>query len=82
MTVDAGSDPAAPGFRIRAEGVNARVTDDVAQAFRGEAVNVDARHVQPFLTYKLSRTVNAAITLTPAGRRGGAGGGLSFLNFR
>ena len=65
VTVDAGSDPAAPGFRIRAEGLNARVTDDVAQAFRGEAVNVDARHVQPFLTHKLSQTVNAAITLTP-----------------
>jgi histidine phosphotransferase ChpT len=65
VTVDAGSDPATPGFRIRAEGLNARVTDDVAHAFRGEAAQVDARHVQPFLTYKLSRTVNAAITLTP-----------------
>jgi histidine phosphotransferase ChpT len=65
VTVDAGSDPAAPGFRIRAEGLNARVTEDVAQAFRGEGGNVDARHVQPFLTHKLSRTVNATITLTP-----------------
>jgi histidine phosphotransferase ChpT len=65
VTVEAGADPASPTFRIRAEGQNARVTDEVAQAFRGEAVHVDARHVQPFLTHKLSQTVNAAITLTP-----------------
>ena len=65
VTVDAGSDPAAPSFKIRASGLNARVTDEVAQALRGEALNVDARHVQPFLTHKLSRTVNAAITITP-----------------
>jgi hypothetical protein len=45
--------------------LNARVTEDVAQAFRGDAANVDARHVQPFLTHKLSQTVKATITLTP-----------------
>ena len=33
---------------------------EIVHAFRGDAVNVDARHVQPFLTHKLSRTVNAA----------------------
>jgi histidine phosphotransferase ChpT len=65
VTVEAGSDPAAPSFKIRAEGLNARVTEDVDRAFRGEALNVDARHVQPFLTHKLSRTVNAAMTITP-----------------
>ncbi len=65
VTAEAGDDPAAPSFKIRASGLNARVTDEVAQALRGEAVNVDARHVQPFLTHKLSRTVNAAITITP-----------------
>ncbi len=65
VTAEAGDDPAAPSFNIRASGLNARVTDEVAQALRGEALNVDARHVQPFLTHKLSRTVNAAITITP-----------------
>lgn len=65
VTAEAGDDPAAPSFKIRASGLNARVTDEVAQALRGEALNVDARHVQPFLTHKLSRTVNAAITITP-----------------
>ena len=65
VTVEAGPDPAAPSFKIRAEGLNARVTEDVDRAFRGKALNVDARHVQPFLTHKLSRTVNAAMTITP-----------------
>ncbi len=65
VTAEAGGDPAAPSFKIHAAGLNARVTEEVAQALRGEALNVDARHVQPFLTHKLSRTVNAAITITP-----------------
>ena len=46
-------------------GTNARVTEEVDKAVRGEAANVDARHVQPFLTHKLSRTVNAGILVTP-----------------
>ncbi len=65
VTVETGPETEAPSFRIRAEGPNARVTEDVDRAIKGEAPHVDARHVQPYLTYKLSRTVNAAITLTP-----------------
>ena len=65
MTVEAGADPQAPTFHIRAQGLNARVTEEVDRAFKGEALNVDARHVQPFLTHKLSRTVNAALTIMP-----------------
>jgi histidine phosphotransferase ChpT len=66
VTVDVGPDQVAPSFKIRAAGLNARITEDVDKAIRGEALNVDARHVQPFLTHKLSRTVNAALTLTPS----------------
>jgi histidine phosphotransferase ChpT len=65
VTVEAGQDPQSPSFHIRAEGLNARVTEEVNQAIRGEAQNVDARHVQPFLTYKLSRTVDATLTIMP-----------------
>jgi len=65
VTVEAGADPQMPSFHIRAEGLNARVTEEVDHALKGEALNVDARHVQPFLTHKLSRTVNAALTITP-----------------
>ena len=65
VTVETGSDSLAPTFHIRAQGTNARVTEEVAQALGGEALNVDARHVQPFLTHKLSRSVNTALAITP-----------------
>ncbi len=65
VTVEAGADPLAPSFHIRAQGLNARVTEEVSHAIKGEAANVDARHVQPFLTYKLSRTVAAELSVTP-----------------
>ncbi len=65
VTVDVGAD-APPSFRIRAEGLNARITEDVDRAIKGEAPHVDARHVQPFLAYKLSRSVNAQLTLHAA----------------
>jgi histidine phosphotransferase ChpT len=53
-----------PGFRIRAAGPLIRVSEETEKSVRGEALNVDARAVQPFLTHKLSRAVNAALTLT------------------
>jgi len=65
VTVEAGADPLSPSFHIRAEGLNARVTEEVNLAAKGEAVNVDARHVQPFLVYKLSQTVGASVSLMP-----------------
>ena len=65
VTVEAGSDSLSPSFHIRAEGLNARVTEEVSQAVKGEAVNVDARHVQPFLVYKLSQTVGTTVSLMP-----------------
>jgi histidine phosphotransferase ChpT len=66
VTVETGSDALAPSFLVRAQGTSARVTEEVAQALAGEAVNVDARHVQPFLTHKLSRSVNTALKIVPA----------------
>ena len=65
VTVEAGPDAQAPSFHIRAEGLNARVTEDVDRAIKGEAPHVDARHVQPYLAYKLARSVNAKISLMP-----------------
>ena len=65
VTVDTSSDAAAPSFHIRAQGTNARVTEEVIQALNGEAANVDARHVQPFLTHKLSRSVHTALSVVP-----------------
>jgi histidine phosphotransferase ChpT len=64
VTGQDGDAPAAPGFRIRAAGQNARVTEEVDRSIRGENLAVDARHVQPFLTHKLSRADNAALSLS------------------
>ena len=66
VTVETSADSLAPSFHIRAQGLNARVTEEVLQALKDDAVNVDARHVQPFLTHKLSRSVNTALRVTPS----------------
>jgi histidine phosphotransferase ChpT len=65
VTVETGPEAEAPSFHIRAEGLNARVTEDVDRALKGEAPHVDARHVQPYLAHKLARTVGASLSLTP-----------------
>jgi histidine phosphotransferase ChpT len=65
VTVDVASEAQTPSFHIRAEGLNARVTEEMDHAIKGDAANVDARHVQPFLTYKLSRTVDTTLAIMP-----------------
>src|SRR4029079_8900566 len=79
VTVETGPEGQAPSFHIRAEGAHVRITEEVSLALKGEAENVDARHVQPFLTHKLSRTVNAALSIVPldGGEELLAGGGAS-----
>lgn len=59
-------DAVAPAFRIKATGSHARVLEEVEKAVRGEANSgaTDARGVQPFLTHKLARSLNAGFTLT------------------
>ena len=58
---------ATPSFHIHATGTHVRVSEDVERMLRGEGTlsAVDARGVQPFLTHKLSRTVNAGLVLKP-----------------
>ncbi len=60
------TDPAAPSFKITATSPYARVLDEVGNAVRGEAVtsHLDARGIQPYLTHKLARDLNAGLTLT------------------
>ena len=68
VTVTAGEDTKAPKFRVVATGLNARIADDVARSLRGEelAGPVDARGIQPQLTYRLARAVNAGLAVTAA----------------
>jgi len=55
----------APGFTITATGTGVRVSEDVERALRGEVLDHDARGVQPVLTFRLAKGVNAGLTITP-----------------
>jgi histidine phosphotransferase ChpT len=65
LLVDVSTDPAAPAFKITATSPHARLQEEVANAVRGEEAHLDARGIQPFLTHKLSRDLNAGLTVTP-----------------
>jgi len=66
VTVTAGEDAKAPTFKVSAAGQVARLSEEVEHTLRGQQIEgaVDARGIQPHLTYRLSRAVNAALTVT------------------
>ncbi|MBV8799789.1 MAG: histidine phosphotransferase [Alphaproteobacteria bacterium] len=65
VQVHTSNDPSAPSFTVRATGPGARVLEEVEKAARGEPNGpVDGRSIQPFLTHKLARSLNAGLTLT------------------
>ena len=63
VRVDATDNP--PAFKIVASGTHIRLAEEVGKSIRGEQndADLDARGIQPFLTHKLSRTVNAGLTI-------------------
>lgn len=64
-TVRVEANAVTPGFTITATGQGARVSEDVDRALRGEESDHDARGVQPVLTLRLAKGVNAGLTVTP-----------------
>jgi histidine phosphotransferase ChpT len=65
VRVETSSDPAAPSFKVRATGTNARLLEEVEKAARGEpGAPIDGRSIQPLLVHKLARLLNAGLTLT------------------
>lgn len=65
IRVETSLDPAAPSFAIRAAGQNARLLDEVEKAVRGEPVGpLDGRSIQPYLTHKIARSLNAGLTVS------------------
>jgi histidine phosphotransferase ChpT len=68
VTVEIGADPTVPSFTVRAVGAHARMLEDTERNLKGEGLNgaVDARGIQPFLTHRLSRAVNAGLRFTVA----------------
>ena len=63
------ADLSAPGFKMFATGQGARVTEELERALRGEGSEHDARGVQPVLTWRLAKGINAGLTI--AARDGG-----------
>ena len=65
VVVETGSDPKTPNFKVTATGQVARLPEEVERTLKGEQIQgpVDARGIQPHLTYKLSRAVNAALAV-------------------
>jgi len=63
VTVEAAE--GAPQFRIVASGSVARIPEEVERTLRGEENSspADARAIQPHLTYRLSRAVNAGLSV-------------------
>jgi len=57
------TNPDVPGFRIAGTGQGAKVSETMERALRGEAVDHDARGVQPVLTWRLAKGVNAGLTI-------------------
>jgi histidine phosphotransferase ChpT len=65
VIVETSSDTSAPSFTVRATGQNARILEDAEKAVRGEPAGpLDGRSIQPYLTHKLARTLNAGLTVT------------------
>lgn len=65
VKVETSADPAAPSFTVRAAGQGARILEDSEKAVRGEpAWPLDGRSIQPYLTHKLARLLNAGLTVS------------------
>jgi histidine phosphotransferase ChpT len=65
VRVQTSAEGATPSFRIEATSPHARILDEVKRAVQGEtgASPVDARGIQPYLTYKLAHGLNTALNL-------------------
>jgi histidine phosphotransferase ChpT len=64
--VSTGAEGVPPSFRIEATGSHAKILEDVEKAVQGDSGPsvIDARGIQPFLTYKLARGLGVALTMT------------------
>jgi histidine phosphotransferase ChpT len=65
IKVETSMDPSAPSFTVRAAGQGARILEEAEKAVRGEPSGpLDGRSIQPYLTHKLARSLNAGLTVT------------------
>jgi hypothetical protein len=66
VTVETGSDAAAPGFRVTAAGMVVRLSPETEHALAGEPTGLlDGRSIQPYLTHQLAKNLNAGLRVVP-----------------
>jgi len=66
LRIETSNDPGVIGFKMVATGQGARITAEVERALRGETGDeqaYDARAIQPYLTHKLAKKLNAGLTV-------------------
>lgn len=64
VAVETASGSSAPSFRVLAAGTTARLHTEAERALLGEPVgSLDGRSIQPYLTYQLSKGLNAGLTV-------------------
>ena len=67
ITVETATDPAAPSFRVLAQGQNARLSSDIERVVRGEDLaELDGRSIQAFLSYRLADSLQTSLILRVA----------------
>ncbi len=66
LRIEINLEPGVFGFKMVATGQGARIVEDVEKALHGDSADstYDARGVQPLLTYRLARGLNAGLTMT------------------
>jgi histidine phosphotransferase ChpT len=66
VVVEAANDASAPSFQIVATGPVVRLSPETEKALLGEPASLlDGRSIQPYLTYRLAKSLNAGLTVTP-----------------
>ena len=64
IMVTTSSDTAMPAFKVHASGPGARAHAEAEKALQGEPIApLDGRSIQPYLTYKLARLLDAGLSL-------------------
>lgn len=67
VTVEAAAEGTAPSFTVIARGPVVRLQPEVETALLGEPRSaLDGRSIQPYLTHKLARALNAGLTIAPS----------------
>ncbi len=71
ICIETNTDPTIYNFRITATGSGARISEDTERALRGDPATTvyDARGIQPILSYRLAKGLNAGLIVTASAEK-------------